>query len=530
MYAHVATDPAYPGQLALQYWLFYAFNDFNNLHEGDWEMIQLDFRARDAASALETAPVQVGYSSHEGAERADWGDDKLELVDRTHPVVYPSQGSHANKFTQALYVGSSAEAGVGCDNTQNANVRLRPVVETIPSDPSAARKAFPWITFEGRWGELQPAFFNGPTGPNLKTQWTQPITWAQSWRTRSYAVPTGGALGTSATDFFCRGVATVSRGLVSLLREPAWTILVLAGIVAILLFASSRTIWHPVAPLRLARRRAWGQTLRAAGRMYRTRPRLFLGIGVILIPLGAVISIAQALVLGGFGLLGIDTTGSGAGGLVIVVLAVGTTFALLGFALVQAATTCALLEIDAGRPVGAWQAYRVSLRRAGTLVGGLAVAVVVSTALWVTWFLIPVAIWLAVRWALLAQVVELERLSADGQPPSKRRAGAASLVARGVARRCGERARPPHRPVRRRAPDPRDGRAAAFPESRRGRGLRARNAVRGAHDVVRLLRRTSAPGASERARARRAPSGDRALDLRLSRPRGRPAAASTARG
>ena len=182
VYAHVATDPAYPGQLALQYWLFYAFNDFNNLHEGDWEMIQLDFRARDAASALETAPVQVGYSSHEGAERADWGDDKLELVDRTHPVVYPSQGSHANKFTQALYVGSSAEAGVGCDNTQNANVRLRPVVETIPSDPSAARKAFPWITFEGRWGELQPAFFNGPTGPNLKTQWTQPITWAQGWR------------------------------------------------------------------------------------------------------------------------------------------------------------------------------------------------------------------------------------------------------------------------------------------------------------------------------------------------------------
>ncbi len=414
VYAHVATDPAYPGQLALQYWLFYAFNDFNNLHEGDWEMIQLDFRARDAASALETSPAQVGYSSHEGAERADWGDDKLELVDRTHPVVYPSQGSHANKYTQALYVGSSADAGVGCDNTQNANVVLRPLVQTIPSDPTAARKAFPWIAFEGRWGELQPAFFNGPTGPNLKTQWTQPITWAQSWRTRSYAVPTGGVLGTSATDFFCRAVATVSRGLVSLLREPGWTIFVLAALVAILVFAGSRTTWHPVAPLRLARRRAWGQTLRAAGRMYRTRPRLFLGIGVILIPLGAVISMAQALVLGGFGLLGIDTTGASAGGLVILVLAVGTTFALLGFALVQAATTCALVEIDAGRPIGPWQAYRVSLRRAGTLVGGLAVAVVVSTALWVTWFLIPVAIWLAVRWALLAQVVELEDRTALG--------------------------------------------------------------------------------------------------------------------
>ena len=35
-----------------------------------------------------------------------------------------------------------------------------------------ARADYPWIAFEGRWGELQPAFFNGPTGPNLKTQWT----------------------------------------------------------------------------------------------------------------------------------------------------------------------------------------------------------------------------------------------------------------------------------------------------------------------------------------------------------------------
>jgi hypothetical protein len=29
----VATDPAHPGTLALQYWFFYVFNDFNNKHE-----------------------------------------------------------------------------------------------------------------------------------------------------------------------------------------------------------------------------------------------------------------------------------------------------------------------------------------------------------------------------------------------------------------------------------------------------------------------------------------------------------------
>ena len=48
-------------------------------------MIQLNFDAADAATALLEEPVAVGYSSYEGAERADWGEDKLELVDGTHP-------------------------------------------------------------------------------------------------------------------------------------------------------------------------------------------------------------------------------------------------------------------------------------------------------------------------------------------------------------------------------------------------------------------------------------------------------------
>ena len=111
IYAHVASEATAPRKLALQYWFFYAFNDFNNTHEGDWEMIQLVFDADDAADALDERPVEVGYSSHEGAEKAAWDDDKLEIVGGTHPVVYPAAGSHANKFTDALYLGSSAEAG-----------------------------------------------------------------------------------------------------------------------------------------------------------------------------------------------------------------------------------------------------------------------------------------------------------------------------------------------------------------------------------------------------------------------------------
>jgi hypothetical protein len=408
IYAHVATDPAQPGKLALQYWFFYVFNDFNNKHEGDWEMIQLDFDAADAAEALGKEPTKVGYSSHEGAERAEWGDDKLQLVDQTHPVVYPSVGSHANKYGDALYLGSSADAGVGCDDTRGPHDVVRPVVKTIPSDPAAAAKAFPWITFEGRWGELQRAFYNGPTGPNLKTQWTEPITWSDGWRSRSYAVPTGGIFGTSATDFFCGAVEKGSAGLTALLRDPATTLLTIGILLVLLIWLATRTRWRPAAPLRLAHRRRWGQVLTAAGRMYGSRAPLFLGIGVVFIPLGIAISALQAVVLGGFGLLGIDTSGEGAGALALLVLTVGTTLALLGFGLVQAATACALVEVDSGKEIGPVDAYRLAFRRFRPLFRGLLIAVGVWVVLSATGVLIPIALWLAVRWALLPQVVELE--------------------------------------------------------------------------------------------------------------------------
>ena len=342
VYAHVATDPGFPGKLALQYWFFYAFNDFNNTHEGDWEMIQLVFDAGDAAAALqEDHPAEVGYSSHEGAERASWGDDKLQIVDGTHPVVFPAAGSHANKFTEALYIGSSADAGVGCDDTQGPHVELRPAVRTIPSDPQAASDAFPWITFEGRWGELQKAFFNGPTGPNLKDQWTAPIEWAEGWRDRSYGVPTAGLLGTGATDLFCSGVEQGSAALTRLIRNPGPTLLFLIGLLGLAAWGIARATWTPVAPLRVARRRTWGQILSASARMYVARPRLFVGLGLLLIPIVFLITALQWLLIRGIDAIG-SVTGEAAGFFAFFAVVIGTTLTLLGLGLVQAATACAL--------------------------------------------------------------------------------------------------------------------------------------------------------------------------------------------
>ena len=408
----MASDPAYPGKLALQYWIFYAFNDWNNTHEGDWEMIQLVFDAPDARRALATSPTSVGYSQHEGAERTAWGADNLQIVDGTHPVVYPAAGSHANFFGEALYLGSSAEQGVGCDDTLGPHVDVNPTVYTIPSDRAAARGSFPWIAFEGRWGELQPAFFNGPTGPNLKTQWTEPIRWSEGWRDRSYAVPAGGALGTGATDFFCGAIAGGSRSLRRAVEHPLPALVLLGVLAALILFGLSRTTWRPAAPVRLARRRAWGQILAAAARMYVHRIPLFVCIGLLFLPISLLMTFLQVVVLHASSVLGIHNEGGGAGLLFLIVVALGTTLTLLALALVQGAVVRALVEIDEGRPVGPVHAYRMALDIVWPLLGAIAVAVAVVTVLLGSIFLVPIAVWLAVRWALIVPAVELERTSA----------------------------------------------------------------------------------------------------------------------
>ena len=62
--------------------------------------------------------------------------------------------------------------------------------------------------------------------------------------------------------------------------------------------------------------------------------------------------------------------------------------------------------LDEGRPVGPVHAYREALTEPRPPLGAVALAVVVLVAMSATAVLTPVAIWLAVRWALLAQVVE----------------------------------------------------------------------------------------------------------------------------
>ena len=207
-YAHVVTEAGKPGQLALQYWLYYVFNDFNNKHESDWEMIQLMFDAGSVSAALTQEPIEVGYSQHSGAEKAAWNDGKLEKQG-THPVVFVAAGSHANFFKNSLWLGYGAQEGFGCDDTRTPSTNVQTHVVLLPTTaPASADSPFAWLAYDGHWGQKASGPNNGPTGPNMKTQWTEPVSWSEDqWRDSSTDVPLTKTMGPSATSFFCAAVA-----------------------------------------------------------------------------------------------------------------------------------------------------------------------------------------------------------------------------------------------------------------------------------------------------------------------------------
>ena len=406
-YARVSTEAAYPGQLALQYWFFYVYNDFNDKHEGDWEMIQLDFRAASAADALDVHPFEVGYSQHDGAERAEWGDPKLDLVDGTHPVVYPALGSHANYFGSALYLGRSASQGVGCDDTIGPSRQLRPTVSLIPTAPSAYLQSDPWLGFKGRWGERHPGFYDGPPGPNENKKWKAPLTWANTkWRDTSYTVPSGHSFGLVATDLFCGAIAGGSNLLTAFVGDPGPIALGLAAVLVVLAWLATRTRWDVSAPFRIAHRRPWGSLVTSAARMYAGHPRLFLAIGLLFVPLGILISVLQYLLfeVGTLHPL-VEAAGRSNAAVTIPVVALGLLLTILGFTLVQAATVAAMVTLDAGGEASAWASYRTAAHMLRPLLGALLCAVAVVALLEITTVGLLVGIWFAVRWSLIPQAV-----------------------------------------------------------------------------------------------------------------------------
>jgi len=93
----------------LQYWLFYAYNDWRsrffgiNDHEADWEHVDV-FVYQDEYGDVQ--PEWVAYSAHiSGGDdiRRRWDDPEVEKLGE-HPVVYVGAGSHASYYRAGEYI------------------------------------------------------------------------------------------------------------------------------------------------------------------------------------------------------------------------------------------------------------------------------------------------------------------------------------------------------------------------------------------------------------------------------------------
>ena len=412
VYAHLATDPLHPGRLAVEYWFYYTFNDFTDLHESDWEMAQVDFAASTAAAALRSGPYEVDVSQHAGGERSGWTDSKLQK-EGTHPIIYDATGSHANYFSRALYLGRGAREGFGCDDTRTATERVQLRTVLLPDVPSSAASPYAWLAFQGRWGQKEAGINNGPTGPASKPQWSAPIDWAAGLRNTSIEVPSGAAFGLSVGNFFCGAVTAGATALNwSLIHPVPFVALVLLALMG-LLTALATTTWRPPDPRPIRRRRQGGQIFRATSRIYARNIPIFAAAGAIFLPVYVLAASIQWVI---FHLTAVAPLVAldGRHGAVTASLAVllGGVGGLFASVIATAVVAVMLGELDAGRRILAGQAYRRVLGRWRSLTRGMATELGMVLLLTITVVGIPLAIHRFIRWSLFAQACLLDDLSA----------------------------------------------------------------------------------------------------------------------
>lgn len=158
-YYRTARDGDY---LCLQYWFYYAFNDWAtgyggmNDHEGDWEGMYLFFNL-DAAGHPQEPPAYLTYVGHHSRLTKPWGHPDVTL-NGTHPVAYVAAGSHATYPERKEY-----------DLMQIYGLTDYATGDGATVEPGAWQQRFdlgtqPWAAaFVGAWG----------------TRYWLPLTWAK---------------------------------------------------------------------------------------------------------------------------------------------------------------------------------------------------------------------------------------------------------------------------------------------------------------------------------------------------------------
>ena len=283
-------------------------------------------------------------------------------------------------------------------------------VVLLPSEATGADDPFAWLGYLGHWGQEVSGPNSGPTGPTFKGQWTEPITWVdEEWRPDNVQVPASSSVAPTATGFFCTAVAKGSEVYIRFLRNPFFVLGILAAIVMFAVWLSRRTNWSPALPAPIRQRRDAGEIYRSGFRVYRSRWALFIGIGLMAIPLGALAAIAQHLLFGVTGLtaltdVAVEDPVVGA----FAALLFGAFTTLIAATLVYAACAEALDRIDEGEQPDALDAYRGIVPALLPLAWAMLRMTIVAGLLVVTVIGIPFAIVYLIRKAVTLQSIVIE--------------------------------------------------------------------------------------------------------------------------
>ena len=173
-YVHIFDEG---GQVVIQYYYFYPFNDFQNDHEGDWPHVNVRVTSYDPEVA-EAELVGIDYKFHgKGMNYTIIGERTFNPQTQfapaeggTHPVVYVGAGSHGSFPTGGNYT-SAAKFGVDEDLTTDGIVLSTNVEDTngdvvqsydlifLPNpDPGQPNKGLSpemsWLGTEAVWGTV----------------------------------------------------------------------------------------------------------------------------------------------------------------------------------------------------------------------------------------------------------------------------------------------------------------------------------------------------------------------------------------
>jgi hypothetical protein len=399
IYGFILTEPNKPG-IVVQYWYYWIYNLFNDVHESDWEGIELYFA--DATSVQEILdkqmlPTAIGFAQHAGGELGHIGQSKVEMQG-THVVAHPSSGSHADYYEEAIWLGWGEDgSGFGCDHSEAPEVQIPIHVVLLPNEVTEPTSEFAWLTFAGNWGEVEvPGLFSGPKGPMQHERWHHPISWTEEIRKNSLPVPVHPTIGPGISQVFC-GAAELGSRIVRVfgINEQLITGLIVATIVALLAFTLV----------------AWRYTWQAI-RMFFRHGYFFITVGVLSFPIAAVGQQLEQWVQDHaestlvtrlpestyVRTLWEFVTGGAAGSIQeLLMTAIIGPIVTIGAYLIYCA--------EAGRPVGIWRKdYRLYPRVAASRV----LYVIVIQLMILSVVLVPLAIYKGVQWFFAPQAVVVD--------------------------------------------------------------------------------------------------------------------------